>query len=177
MNNFYQTAREASHQIERLSDSPSRGLIYRAVPVEDVRATHSKPLNARKYLGQSQQKAQHSWLQEAQQQCKGLKELPSNWDSYGAETPNSMACYWAGEALIIVNRLGLPEPRVAASVENGIGLTLRKGAKSATIEFFNDGDTVAVRSDGTGFPFAWDVVTDLKSIEDALNQMRDYVYG
>lgn len=181
MKNFYRNGRDTGSQNQQKYSSDAslqgrnRSAIYRATPVEDVRATNPKSPNARKYLDQS--KTERSWLKEALDRCENLGALAANWDSYGAEAPNAKARYWAGEALIKVHRLGVAAPRIAASVENGIGLTLRKGSKSATIEFFNDGDIVAVRSDGAAMPVAWDVATDPKSIEAALYQMRDFVYG
>lgn len=180
MKNSYRKSQSAKHQSQQggssnvSAQSHIRSAIYLASPIEDVRAARTKPLNARKYVGQSHRP---SWLQTALLECKGLKELPENWDSYGAQTPNDKALYWVDEALITLSRFGLPAPRIAPSVENGVGVTLRRGSKSATIEFFNDGDIVAVRSDSVGMPVAWDVATDKKSIEDALNQMRAFVYG
>ena len=149
--------------------------------VGEVQSAQPQRPSARKYsdaLGISKTKRREvAWYQTAKQSLDHLSGLPLDWDTYGAEPPNPKAIYYAGEAICVLQEMNFPAPRIVASVENGVGITYRRGAKSATIEFFNTGEIVAVRSDGQALPHAWEVDASREGIQSALEDIREFLYG
>jgi hypothetical protein len=121
--------------------------------------------------------AEESWFQIAKRRLEKVRRYPDNWDSYGAAAPSPWTYYYANEALLILNRQNFPMPQIAASVEEGIGISYRNSNKTATIEFLNSREIVAVRSDGTGNPHAWQVAPNEKDIESALESMHQFLYA
>ena len=106
-----------------------------------------------------------------------LRELPENWDSYGAEPPNFTALYWSKTVLELLLRMNLPPSRVTPSVENGVGISFIRGQKYADIECFNTGEILAVISDRRGKPYVWEVGDNIEAIKLALEKICVFIRG
>lgn len=106
-----------------------------------------------------------------------LSKLPINWDSYGAEPPNSTALYWARIALNILDEMSFRPNHITPSVENGIGISFISDNKYADIECFNTGEILAVTSDRKEKPNVWKVVNNQDDIKSALENIRVFIRG
>lgn len=109
------------------------------------------------------------------EQLKELSNLPTNWDSYDAEPPNDTALNWTKEILNILSKIGFFPTRITPSVENGVAISFIGNGKYADIECFNDGDILAVTSDGTGNPEVWEVEANTLGIKSAIEKIRVFL--
>jgi hypothetical protein len=121
--------------------------------------------------------AQDTWMPAAQATLDKLRDYPENWDDKGAEAPNPTARFHARNALAEIHALGFQEPRIMASVENGVAITFREGRRSATLEFYNTGEAIAVVSDGESEPRVWDVESDKDAINRSLLEFIRHLYA
>jgi len=89
---------------------------------------------------------------ELMRQLETLSGLEPGWDSYDAPPPNTQAIESARDFMVSLSSPEqAPAPmRVCASVEGGVGIVFRHGAKYADVEFLNDGSIVGGASDGSG---------------------------
>jgi hypothetical protein len=71
--------------------------------------------------------------------------------------------------------MGRQPHRVAASVEGGIVISFRNNNRYGDIECDNEGDIIALTSDGEGDVRAEPVANDPLSIEEALTRIGAYV--
>jgi hypothetical protein len=72
--------------------------------------------------------------------------------------------------------MGLPEPYILPSAENGIGLGWHNVSGSGDIEFFNDGDVCAVVSDKVSMPDAWEVEpNNAAELEKSFRKIADFL--
>jgi hypothetical protein len=110
-------------------------------------------------------------------ELNALLRLPSNWDGSGAEPPNTTAHYWARKALEYFSAMNLKPHRIAASVENGIAIAFRRGAKYAYTEFHNSGAIVALVADDDTDPRIWEVDAGSQGIQDMVDQISVYLHG
>lgn len=104
-----------------------------------------------------------------------LSKLPQNWDSYGAEPPNSIALHWGRIALSILKDMNFSPTSVTASVENGIGISFLNEEKYGDIECFNTGEILAVISNGQGNPDVWTVVNSEEEIKLTLERICVFI--
>lgn len=112
-------------------------------------------------------------LAETHEKLDRLALLLPGWDSYDAEPPTSGAISSAKDLLEWAVNDGLPVPFVGAMAEGGVVLEWLRGEPgSAGIECSNDGERVAVLSDGEGEIDCWVVASDSDSIEHALLSIR-----
>ncbi len=118
-------------------------------------------------------KAKGLWFSVFDKKIRALSQLSKDWDSYGAEAPNGKATYWAGRVLSELRDLGLTPTSILPSVEGGIGITFRRDGKYADIECFNTGEILAIQSDGSGQPSAWEVGPD--ALKETLAKIRAYL--
>ena len=119
--------------------------------------------------------APNSQVNEMDSQLQALCNLPSNWNSYGAEPPNEEALCWAKVALKTMNFMGISPAKLVPSAEDGISIVFINGEKYADIECFNSGEILGVISDGQGKPQVWEIKPDSKSIKTALEKIREYI--
>lgn len=115
------------------------------------------------------------WFSVFEKRITALSQLSKDWDSYGAEAPNGKATYWAGRVILELRDLGLAPTSILPSVEGGVGITFRRDGKYADIECFNTGEILAIQSDGSGQPSAWEVGPG--TIKEALTTIRAYLNG
>lgn len=120
-------------------------------------------------------KVRDLWFSVSEKKIRELSQLSNDWDSYGAEAPNGKATYWAWQILLELRGLGLAPSSVLPSVEGGVGITFRRDGKYADIECFNTGEILAIQSDGSGQPSAWEV--EPGAIKETLTTIRAYLNG
>lgn len=106
-----------------------------------------------------------------------LRNLPENWNSYGAVAPNELACYWTRQIVSICYETGFSPSAVTPSAENGIGVSFVNPGKNlyADIECFNDGTILAVTSNRHDVPDVWSVSTNQQELKRCLSRIREFV--
>jgi hypothetical protein len=115
------------------------------------------------------------WYAAAVKRVKGFQRLRPGWDSYGALVPNPVAIQSAISILSVLRGMGRQPHRVAASVEGGIVISFRNKNRYGDIECDNEGDIIALTSNGEGDVRAEPVTNDPRSIEEALTRIGAYV--
>lgn len=94
---------------------------------------------------------------------------------FTAEPPNNTALNWASKTLEILSKTGLSPTRITPSVENGIGISFISDNRYADIECFNEGDILAVTSDGQGNPEVWEVEATMLGLTFAIEKIRVFL--
>jgi hypothetical protein len=102
-----------------------------------------------------------------------LRELPTNWDGYGAPTPNATAAAFAKVILEECLAKNFVPSAVVPSSEGGIAVTFRRGVRYADIECFNEGDLFAAFDSGEGVPTVWPVGSGSAGVRAAIDEIRD----
>jgi hypothetical protein len=115
------------------------------------------------------------WIAESYKKLIALSDLSANWDSYGAESPNDTALNWTKEVLRILFHLDFPPTKITPSVENGVGISFICNNKYADIECFNEGDILAITSDGQGNPEVWEVEATTLGITSTIEKIRVFL--
>ncbi len=118
-----------------------------------------------------------AWLREASEKLQSLLHLSRGWDSYEADPPNQSAIHRAEQVLTAVNSTPYRPDRIAPSIEGGVVFSFRRGDRYGDIECDNDGEMVALVSDGRGYIDAWQVASDSRAMEDAVRKIGLHVYG
>lgn len=118
---------------------------------------------------------EEAWFLKNIRKLKELENLATNWDSYGANPPNSIALFWARESLTVLSEMNFPPTQITPSVEEGVGICFIRGKKYADIECFNSGEILAVTSDGQGNPSVWEVNPSREEIKISLERIRVYL--
>jgi hypothetical protein len=113
-----------------------------------------------------------AWLREAHEKLQSLLHL-----SYEADPPNQSAIHRAEQVLTAVNSTRYRPDRIVPSVEGGVVISFRRGDRYGDIECDNDGDVIALVSDGQGNIDVWQVASDSQSVEDAISKIGLHVYG
>jgi hypothetical protein len=116
------------------------------------------------------------WLRDATEKLESLLHLSRGWDSYEADPPNQSAIRRAEQVLTAVNSTPYRPDRIAPSIEGGVVLSFRRGDRYGDIECDNDGDMVALVSDGQGQIDTWQIASDSRSAEDAVRKIGLHVY-
>ena len=104
-----------------------------------------------------------------------LSILKSNWDSYGAPTPNGVALRNATRILELLRPFDLALANIMPSAEGGIGICFAQDGRYADIELSNDGEILGVRYVGMETPVLIDVDKTDDSIKAALQEIRDHM--
>lgn len=115
-------------------------------------------------------KTTNPWAKE----LDALRRLPADWDSYGSPPPNETAM--SNLAVILRRLYEIDDGQILSivpSAEGGCAVCFVEDARYADIECFNDGNVLAVISEGTGTPDVWPVRMD--EIGDALQRIRAYL--
>lgn len=111
----------------------------------------------------------------AQQQITALSHLRTNWDSYGAPSPNQAAIENASRILFHMRSPELENVRIVPSGEGGIGLCFKTRDRYADLETSNDGSILGVRYAGMETPILISVDGSEDSIKAALEQIRNHI--
>jgi len=100
---------------------------------------------------------QSSWLGEARREARKLRRLPADWNGHDAPAPSKVACDLADRVLCAFSYKDIPRPRIAPSVEGGVGISFEQADRYAFIECYNDGEIVAGVSSRESGQDAWEV--------------------
>ena len=125
--------------------------------------------------GSTPRNEEKAWFRKHILALEKLRELPKNWDSYGAAPPNFTALYWSKTVFELLLRINFPPTKVTPSVENGVAISFIQAEKYADIECFNTGEILAVTSDRQGNPDVWKVEDNVEAIESALERIRVFI--
>lgn len=162
----------AKESIDRTS-SPSTSIKYGAYLYQKTFSRSSaKPYSTQTYTPKTGEEA---WLLKSTRKLQELENLPANWDSYGANPPNSIALFWGRESLTVLFEMNFPPTQITPSVEEGVGICFIRGKKYADIECFNTGEILAVTSDGQGNPNVWEVNPSREELKNSLQRIRVYL--
>ncbi len=109
------------------------------------------------------------------QRLESFRSLRQGWDSYDAEPPGDVAIanarrilhvLWSGEA-------APPLRQISPSVEGGVAVVFTgRDKKYADIECFNNGDILAITSDGATEPSVWSITKEGGSIRSAIEKIN-----
>lgn len=116
-------------------------------------------------------------LNKAQTALYTLAEIRSNWDSYGAPSPNSTALDNAARILQHMKPFDLALVSIVPSAEGGVGFCFARGDRYADIESSNDGDIIGVRYIGIQAPVLIETDGTDISIEAALQEIRNHIHA
>lgn len=104
-----------------------------------------------------------------------LARLKSNWDSYGAPSPNDVALHNAVRILQMMQPFDLALANIVPSAEGGIGFCFASGEQYADIESTNDGQILGVRYAGMEAPVLIQIDGTDNSIRAALEEVRNHI--
>jgi len=110
------------------------------------------------------------------QKMSELNKLSKNWKDPEIEPPNNLSIYWASESLEILRKLDFPCDRIAASVDEGVCISFlskKYQNRYADIEFFNNSEILAAKSDRVSTPKIWQIST--RDISKTLKEIREYI--
>ena len=114
-------------------------------------------------------------LNVAHQKISELASLKSNWDSYGALSPDSIAVENAARILKLMQPVDLERASIVPSAEGGIAFCFKRGDRYADIETSNDGAILGVRYVGMETPLLINVDGSEDSIKAGLEQIRMFI--
>jgi len=126
-------------------------------------------------LGFSEFWADAALRNQALASLQSLAKLQSNWDSYGAPTPNGTAVENAERILGRMNLFDLTLARIVPSAEGGIGICFSKDDRYADIESSNEGEVIGVRYVGMQPPTLIETDGTDEGIEAALKEIRNHL--
>src|SRR5262245_32797346 len=108
-----------------------------------------------------------------------FRRLQRGWDSYEAEPPSETAIDNARRVLAALWEEGAEaRSRLSPSVEGGVTIAFTSPeGKYADIECFNDGEILAITSEGAAEPSVWPVGADAMSLRDAVVKIIAFVHG
>jgi len=119
--------------------------------------------------------ARSEWFVESVRRIAQLGKLIANWDSYGAEAPNSYAQRLSRTVLNCLSRLDFKPKSIDASVEGGICIAFGKNGHYADFECCNSGNLLAAISPRDGEPQVWTVEQTDDGVRNAANQIRAFL--
>jgi hypothetical protein len=110
---------------------------------------------------------------------ESFRELQPGWDSYDAEPPSEKAIDNARKILHLLWSGGASSPvRIAPSVEGGVGIIFSgPGKKYADLECFNDGEILAITSEGSLDPLVWSIGKESGSLLMSIEKIRFFLNG
>jgi hypothetical protein len=104
-----------------------------------------------------------------------LASFRSNWDSYGAPSPDNIAIENAVRVLKLMQPIDLERVSILPSGEGGVAFCFRRGDRYADIETSNDGAILGVRYVGMETPLLINVDSSEDSIKAGLEQIRVFI--
>jgi len=137
----------------------------RQLPRDDIRPTLAKFPNSL---------SNELDLLSALKRIHEFKSLPIDWNGLGSEPPTYSASAQAAMVLFALASESLRPERVAPSADGGVGITLRRSGKFASIESLNSGEIVVLTSDGTGNPRAWEIDASDAGFRATAQTLREY---
>lgn len=109
-------------------------------------------------------------------QLDSFRLLQRGWDSYDAEPPNEAAIANARRILQCLWSKPTTAPfRLVPSVEGGVGIVFSgAGKKYADMECFNDGEILAITSEGSE-PTVWTIGEEAGSVRKAIDAILAFL--
>lgn len=111
----------------------------------------------------------------AHRKISELASLKSNWDSYGAPSPDNIAVENAIRILKLMQPIDLERANIVPSAEGGLAFCFKSGDRYADIETSNDGAILGVRYVGMETPLLITVDSSENSIKAGLEQIRTFI--
>lgn len=110
------------------------------------------------------------------EKLESFRTLLPGWDSYNAEPPSELAISNARRIIHLLWSIGNTVPvRISPSVEGGVGIIFSgPKEKYADLECFNDGEILAITSEGSLEPRVWSVGAEGGSLRVTLEQIRSF---
>jgi len=111
---------------------------------------------------------------------EAFRSLRQGWDSYDAEPPSDAAIDNARRILLVLwsSEIAPPLRQISPSVEGGVAVVFTgRDKKYADIECFNNGDIMAITSDGTTEPSVWSINKEGGSIRQAIEKLNAFFNG
>ncbi len=127
----------------------------------------------RRYVVESGQFS-HEW-KSLFDRVEALGKLGEDWNTYGAPAPNEEAIASARATLEAAHEKALVPNEILPSVEGGVVVQFSTATGHADIESLNDGTMLAMTSSPPRDPRAWPVRNEPRAIEDALEEIREFV--
>jgi hypothetical protein len=107
-----------------------------------------------------------------------FKDLQHGWDSYDAEPPSEVAIASAKRVLHVIWSIGLvlSIKVISPSVEGGVGIVFTgSDQKYADVECFNDGDILAIISEGVKDPSVWAIGGEPGALRQAIEKIHAFL--
>jgi len=114
------------------------------------------------------------------ERLNSFRNLKHGWDSYDAEPPGETAITNARQVLDVLWSVGLTSSirAVSPSAEGGIGIVFAgSDQKYADIECFNDGEILAITSEGTAEPSVWPLNGETETLRRAVETISTFLNG
>ena len=119
--------------------------------------------------------ARIAWYQEGLEKIEAMRNLTSNWDTYGAEPPTEASLAKARTVLETLYQMNFRSSRIAASAEGGVAISFFDKQRYSDIEFLNTDDVLAATSLRDGNPHVWEVpAEDLKFVK-TMEAIREFI--
>jgi hypothetical protein len=141
-------------------------------------------LNAKKYEEWNAEKVftlyPHEKRREQLARLESFRTLQQGWDSYDAAPPGDVAVDNARHVLRVLwtSETAPPLRQISPSVEGGVAFVFTgRDKKYADIECFNNGDILAITSDGSTEPSVWSLNKEGGSIRHAIEKLNAFFNG
>jgi hypothetical protein len=114
------------------------------------------------------------------ERLESFRNLKRGWDSYDAEPPGETAITNARQVLGVLWSVGLASSirAVSPSAEGGVGIVFAgSDQKYADIECFNDGEILAITSEGMTEPSVWPLNGEAETLRRAVDMIQHTLNG
>lgn len=148
--------------------------MYAAMRFDEPTVTQSRRVLTQ-VVGTVEPAYPHEWLRRFQSELASLLAAGDDWDSYGAPAPNQEAFLLASYALSVLFDMDCEPTSIAPSTEGGIGISLDREGRIASLELTNDGEAYATTADLYRSPKVWSAGTDSDDIRSALIELRAFI--
>jgi hypothetical protein len=114
------------------------------------------------------------------ERLSSFRNLKRGWDSYDAEPPGETAITNARQVLSVLWSAGLASSirAVSPSAEGGVGIVFAASdQKYADIECFNDGEILAITSEGAAEPLVWPLNGEAETLRRAIDTISTFLNG
>lgn len=115
------------------------------------------------------------WLVQAYKKLSRFASLTDDWDSYGAEAPNSISVDTARNVIGVLADEDFEPTSVDPSAEGGICISFQCTNRYGDVECFNSGEILAVTSVGGDETEVWDLRSLDPDLRNALSKIRTFV--
>ena len=122
-------------------------------------------------------RAESSVLREWTSRLDQCGQLKVGWNGYDAAAPSAEAIAWAKSFLSSIMGDANTPSRIAPSTVGGIGITHKNRARRVYVEFFNDGDILALFSDNETEPISKRVKPGYGAFRELNSDIRNYLNG